>query len=41
VHGGNGVSWERSRFRDDVTVADSAGLHRFLLRRGAFRRLSM
>ncbi|GAA3375984.1 hypothetical protein GCM10020367_45890 [Streptomyces sannanensis] len=40
VHGLDGVSWERHRFRNDLTVADPEGLGRFLSRYPGLRRLS-
>ncbi|MER6352258.1 hypothetical protein ABT186_10495 [Streptomyces sp. NPDC001634] len=37
-HGRTDIAWERGRFRNNLQVADPAGLLDFLERRGAYRR---
>jgi hypothetical protein len=39
IHGHGSVSWERSRFRTDLVLADPAGLHLFLAEHGMSREL--
>jgi hypothetical protein len=40
VHGYGSVSWERTRFRDDLEVADPAGFHLFLAEHGVPHQLA-
>jgi hypothetical protein len=40
VHGYGSVSWERTRFRDDLEVADPAGLHLLLAEHGVPHQLA-
>lgn len=41
IHGYGSVSWDRSRFRNDLTVADPAGFHLFLAEQGVPHQLAM
>ncbi|RSM72581.1 hypothetical protein DMB66_05435 [Actinoplanes sp. ATCC 53533] len=41
IHGYGSVSWDRSRLRNDLTVADPAGFHLFLAEHGVPHQLAM